>query len=71
MSTELETGLPSVRQVQTIIREEKEVEMKLVTGDLLTGKVRWQDNHCICVLDQYDQPILVWRQAIVYLKPKL
>ncbi len=71
MSTELETGLPSVRQVQTIIREEKEVEMKLVTGDLLTGKVRWQDPHCICVLDQYDQPIIVWRQAIVYVKPKL
>ncbi|KAM3094663.1 Hfq-related RNA-binding protein [Phormidesmis sp. 146-35] len=71
MSTELETGLPSIRQVQTIIREEKEVEMKLVTGDLLTGKVRWQDPHCICVLDQYDQPIIVWRQAIVYVKPKL
>ncbi|NJR50911.1 MAG: RNA-binding protein hfq [Leptolyngbyaceae cyanobacterium CSU_1_3] len=71
MSTELETGLPSIRQVQTIIREEKGVEMKLVTGDLLTGKVRWQDTHCICLLDQYDQPIIVWRQAIVYLKPHL
>ena len=71
MSTELETGLPSIRQVQTIIREEKEVELKVTTGDVLVGKLRWQDQYCICVLDQYDQPTIVWRQAIVYVKPKL
>jgi host factor-I protein len=70
MTTELETGSPSVRQLQGLIREGKEVEMKLMTGDLLAGKVRWQDQECICVLDQYDQPTIVWRQAIVYLKPK-
>jgi host factor-I protein len=70
MTTELETGLPSVRQIQSLIREGKEVEMKLVTGDLLAGKVRWQDQECVCLLDQYDQPTIVWRQAIVYLKPK-
>jgi len=71
MTIELETGLPSVRQVQNLIREEKEVELKLVTGDLLAGKVRWQDPHCISLTDQYDQQTIVWRQAIVYLKPKM
>jgi host factor-I protein len=71
MSNELDTGLPSTRQIQTIIREEKEIEMKLSTGDLLTGKVRWQDPHCICIMDHYDQPTIVWRQAIVFVKPKL
>ena len=70
MSTDLETGLPSVRQVQTLIKEGNEVELKLVTGDLLAGKVRWQDAHCICLLDHYDQPTIVWRQAIVFMKPK-
>lgn len=70
MSIELETGLPSVRQIQNLIREGTEVELKLVTGDLLAGKVRWQDQNCICLIDQYDQPTIVWRQAIVYLKPK-
>ncbi|QYO63425.1 Hfq-like protein [Leptolyngbya sp. 7M] len=34
---ELETGLPNVRQVQSLIREGVEVELKLVTNDLLTG----------------------------------
>jgi host factor-I protein len=71
MTTELETGLPSIRQIQTLIREEKEVELKLVTNDLLTGKMRWQDQNCICLIDHYDQPTIIWRNAIVYLKPKL
>lgn len=70
MTTELETGLPSVRQIQTLIREEQEVELKLITNDLLTGKIRWQDPSCVCLFDHYDQPTIVWRQAIVYLKPK-
>jgi host factor-I protein len=71
MTVELETGLPSVRQVQNLIKDEKEVELKLITGDLLSGKIRWQDNICICLVDHYDQPTIVWRQAIVYLKPRM
>jgi host factor-I protein len=71
MAAELETELPSIRQIQSLIREEQEVEFKLVTGDLLSGKVRWQDNYCIAITDQYDQVTIVWRQAIVYLKPRL
>ncbi|MBF2045899.1 MAG: Hfq-related RNA-binding protein [Leptolyngbya sp. IPPAS B-1204] len=67
---ELETGLPNVRQVQSLIREGVEVELKLVTNDLLTGKIRWQDSDCLCLFDHYDQPTIIWRQAIVYMKPK-
>jgi host factor-I protein len=70
MAIELETGLPSTRQIQTLIREEKEVEMKLLTNDLMTGKIRWQDNNCICLVDHYDQSTMVWIQAIAYMKPK-
>jgi host factor-I protein len=71
MTTELETGLPSTRQVQDLIKEGKEVEIKLSTNDLLVGKLRWQDSHCICLLDHYDQPTIIWKQAIVFVKPKL
>ncbi len=71
MTMELETGLPSVRQIQTAIREGTEVELKLITGDLLSGKISWQDSHCIAIVDQYDQPTMVWRKAIVYLKPRV
>ena len=70
MASELDTNLPSIRQIQTLIREEKEVEFKLTTDDLLVGKIRWQDQDAICLLDQYSQPTIIWRQAIVYMKPK-
>ncbi len=68
--SEFDTGLPSVRQIQNFIKEKQEVELKLLSNDLLMGKILWQDQSCICLVDQYDQPTLVWRQALVYLKPK-
>jgi host factor-I protein len=70
MTTDLDTGLPSIRQIQSLTREGTEVELKLITNDLLTGKIRWQDPDCICLMDHYDQPTVVWRHAIVYMKPK-
>ncbi|PSO48763.1 MAG: RNA-binding protein hfq [Cyanobacteria bacterium SW_9_44_58] len=68
--TEFDTGLPSTRMVQNLIKEEKDVEIKLLSEDLVVGKVLWQDQHCLCLVDHYDQSTLVWRQAIAYLKPK-
>ena len=65
-----DTTLPSTRQIQTYIQEKKEVEIKLITNDLYVGKVFWQDPNCICLFGQYDSPILIWRQSIVYLKAK-
>ena len=70
MASELDTNLPSIRQIQNLIRDEKEVELKLMTDDLLVGKIRWQDHDAICLLDQYSQPTIIWRQAIAYMKPK-
>ncbi|MFB6274604.1 MAG: RNA-binding protein hfq [Halothece sp.] len=68
--TEFDTGLPSTRMVQNLIKEEKDVEIKLLSEDLVVGKVLWQDQHCLCLVDHYDHSTLVWRQAIAYLKPK-
>ena len=70
MSTENARGLPSFRQLQNLIKEESEVELKVVTNDLLVGKIRWQDDVCVCILDHYDQPTVIWKQAIVFIKPK-
>lgn len=70
MSTQLDVGLPSVRQLQNLIQEGSEIEVKLITNDLLVGTVRWQDMDCLCILDHYDQPTIIWKQAIVFLKPK-
>lgn len=70
MASEFDTALPSIRQVQTLIKEAKIVELKLVTGDLLTGKIGWQDQNCLCLLDDNNTTTTVWRHAIAYLKPK-
>ncbi|MGF1566913.1 MAG: RNA-binding protein hfq [Nodosilinea sp.] len=68
MSEEFATGFPSVRQVQTLIRDQKTVEVKLLTGDLVTGRVIWQDPHCICVATDDQHKHQIWKQAIGYLK---
>lgn len=67
---EFNTGLPNVRAIQDYVLNKQEVELKLVSDDLLVGRIIWQDNDCLCLVDQYEQPTLVWRQALVYLKPK-
>ncbi|HBR00485.1 MULTISPECIES: Hfq-related RNA-binding protein [unclassified Roseofilum] len=68
--SEFDTSLPSVRNIQNFIQEKNEVELKLVTDDLIVGKIVWQDANCICLMDHYEQPTIVWRQAIVFIKPK-
>ena len=70
MATGFDTNLPNVRQVQSFIKSQKEVEIKLTTGEAIFGKVRWQDPDCIALVDENNQQTLVWRQALAYLKPK-
>ena len=67
MATEIDTGLTSIRQVQALIRDQQMAELKLLTGDVLTGMVVWQDNHAIC-LSVDGQTILTMRAAIAYIK---
>lgn len=67
MSLELETGLPSTRLLQTYLRDKRPVELKLITGDTITGKIVWQDSVCICVSEN-DEQVLVWRSAVAYIK---
>ncbi|BAZ18173.1 hypothetical protein NIES4071_100560 [Calothrix sp. NIES-4071] len=69
MLTEFDTSLPSVRQVQNLIKETSQVELKLSTGDLISGKIVWQDLQCMLVQDSSDQKITIWKQALVYIKP--
>lgn len=68
--SQLNTGLPSVRLLQGYVKDKQEVEMKLSTEDLLVGRLLWQDSECLCLVDGDDRPTIVWRQSLVYLKPK-
>ncbi|HIK04047.1 MAG TPA: RNA chaperone Hfq [Trichormus sp. M33_DOE_039] len=66
--TDFDTSLPSIRQVQTLIKNTGTVEFKLVTGDLLKGRILWQDPSCVCIMDENSQQITIWKSAIAYLK---
>ncbi|MEO0971384.1 MAG: RNA chaperone Hfq [Cyanobacteria bacterium J06639_18] len=68
MLTELDTSLPSVKQLQNSIKEAKPVELKLVTGDLLAGKILWQDQYCVFLASENTQKTMIWKQSIVYMK---
>jgi host factor-I protein len=46
------------------------VEIKLLTGDVLTGKVLWQDIQCLMLADDSGQKVTIWKHAIAYLKPQ-
>jgi host factor-I protein len=70
MITEFDTTLPSIRQIQNLIKQTMQMEFKLLTGDVLTGKILWQDPHCVCIVDESSQQTTVWKQAIAYFKPK-
>lgn len=67
---EFETGIPSVRQIQAFIKDGTEVELKLLTGESLVGNLKWQDQHCICLVPPGEESILIWRHAIAYMKPQ-
>ncbi|MFM7365416.1 MAG: Hfq-related RNA-binding protein [Cuspidothrix sp.] len=68
LNNQFDTSLPSTRQVQRCIKEKITVEFRLITGDLITGRIFWQDHNCISVLDDNNEQITVWRQAIAYMK---
>ena len=68
-TNQFDTSLPSTRQVQRCVKDKITVEFRLITGDLITGRIFWQDHNCISVLDDNNEQITVWRQAIAYMKP--
>lgn len=69
MATEMDTGLPSVRQIQSLIRDKRNVEVKLMTGDIITGQMVWQDVTCCCLATSDGARFQIWYHAIAFLKP--
>lgn len=67
--TEFNTGFPSIRQIQTFIKNKTPVEIALINhNETMKGIIQWQDQNCLCLLNNQKEKILIWFQAIVYLK---
>jgi host factor-I protein len=63
----LNTALPSIRRIHAIIRDKNEVQIKLITGDELRGKILWIDDQCLC-MDATGHKIVIWQHAIAFIK---
>ncbi len=70
MKSDFDVASPSIKQVQMLIKEAKAVEVKLLSGDLLSGRLLWQDQTCVCLVDTSEQSFTIWRQAIAFIKAK-
>ena len=67
--TEFNTGFPSTRQIQTLIKNKTPIEVTLLNiNQPIKGIVQWQDQNCLCLVNGKQEKILIWFQAIVYLK---
>ncbi|WP_017294839.1 Hfq-related RNA-binding protein [Geminocystis herdmanii] len=68
--TVFNTGFPSVRQIQTFIKNKTSVEIALSTSLTLDGVILWQDQNCICLSNSSKEKFLIPHHAIVYLKSR-
>lgn len=64
----LNTGLPSVRLIQSLIREKTRIEAKLTTGDTLHGRITWQDLHALRLVTDSEEVFVIQLHALAYLK---
>ena len=67
-SKAFDTGLPSIRHVQALIRDQQSVEVKVTTGDTLVGALTWQDANAVCIRGSDGQNTILMRGAIAYVK---
>lgn len=63
-----DTGFPSVRQIQSFIKNKTPVEIGLMTNKTLEGVLKWQDQNCLSLVTTSQEKILVWIQAIAYIR---
>ena len=63
----LNTSLPSIRRIHSLIRDKSEIEVKLMTGDQLRGRILWIDDQCIGI-DVSGHKIVIWQHAIAFVK---
>ncbi len=64
----IDLSLPSVRQFQRYVKEKQTLELKLMTGETLSGPLNWLDAAGLSI-QVNNRPLFVWYHAIAYLQP--
>ncbi|MDX2271456.1 MAG: RNA-binding protein hfq [Cyanobacteriota bacterium] len=66
--SEFNPGLPSIRWLQKALQDRQSLEIKLINGEVLLGQLKWQDPDCIYFALDTGSEILLWKQAVAYIK---
>ncbi len=67
---ELDTGLPSIRWLQKLIKDKTPVAIKTLGNEEISGIILWQDTDCLCLEADNGRQWLLWRHALVSLAEK-
>jgi host factor-I protein len=68
-SPRLDTSSPSVRHLQDLIRSRSIVHIEMSGGQILTGRIKWQDNQFIALQPDPTLPlVLVNRERVALLR---
>ena len=63
-------SLPSIRLLQTWIRERKILSLELADGHRLIGVLIWKDQLCLALQpSDSDDPVLINRAAMLLVRP--
>lgn len=67
---ELNITTPSIRKLHSLIRENAQVQLKLRTGELVTGRICWIDPECLCLEKSAEEngQMIVWFKAITFVQ---
>lgn len=68
--TAFDTAFPSIRQIQSFVKNKTPIEIGLITNKTIEGVLQWQDENCISLITASKEKILVWYQAIAYIRYK-
>lgn len=68
--TTFDTGFPSIRQIQSFVKNKTPLEIGLITNKTLEGVIQWQDENCISLITGSKEKILIWVHAIAYIRYK-
>ena len=63
-------SLPSIRLLQTWIRDRKILSLELSNGQRLIGVLIWQDQHYLALQpSDSDEPVLISRSSMLLARP--
>jgi host factor-I protein len=69
MPEQLDTSFPSIRLVQTYVRDKAQIQLKLNDSTTVSGHLAWQDPLFYCMIDAAGKQILISREAVAVILP--